>query len=269
MDMEIHGKLILITGASSGVGAAIAGAAARRGGRVLLLARRQAALEQVAAGILAEGREAQVFPADLADPAAVERVARQVIGQAGIPDILVNNAGSGRFLFCDETTPVEAAQMMAAPYLAAFAVTHAFLSGMLARGSGTIVNVTSPAAYFPWPGSTAYSAARWAMRGFTKALQADLYGTGIQVMLMTPGKVSSAYFEHNPGSEERLPRLSRFFRTLTPAEVAETLLDGVERDRREVVVPFSLNLTILAHRILPRPVEWLLVRTGHKRAAQP
>ncbi len=266
--MRVNGSLVVVTGASSGIGAATALALARRRARaVVLIARTKEALDRVAVEVRALGAEAFPRPADLTDARAVDRLKLAIESSLGPPDILVNNAGAGRFLFVEETPPEEAVQMMAVPYFAAFYATRAFLPGMILRGSGHIVNVTSPAAYAPWPGATGYSAARWAMRGFTEALRADLRGTGVGVTLFTPGKVSSPYFDHNPGAEGRIPRITRLYRTLTPEEAAEALVSGIERGARSVVTPALLRLTFSLHRLLPGAASYLVARTGAKRAS--
>src|SRR5690349_21183337 len=105
--MKIAGRTIVITGASSGIGAALARAAAAAGGRVALLARTAAALEQVAGQIHAAGGVAMIYPVDLTDAGAVERVAQSLLADIGAPDILISNAGAGRWLFVEETTPDE------------------------------------------------------------------------------------------------------------------------------------------------------------------
>ncbi|HEU5042010.1 MAG TPA: SDR family NAD(P)-dependent oxidoreductase, partial [Gemmatimonadales bacterium] len=128
--MDLRDKKALVTGASSGIGAAVAGELARRGARVLLLARRREELERVASGL--GDRAAAVHPVDLTDPDAVARVASRITADLGTPDLVVNNAGAGQWKFVDETSPAEAVQTMAAPYFAAFFVTQAFLPGMLA-----------------------------------------------------------------------------------------------------------------------------------------
>jgi len=264
--MLIRGCAAVVTGASSGIGAATAVALACRGARaVVLLARTASALEEVAAEVRACGATSLPRAVDLADAAAVAEVAAAIQHEIGAPDLIVNGAGAGRFLFVEETSAADAAAMMAVPYLAAFHVTHAFLPAMLARGRGHIVNITSPAAFLPWPGATAYSAARWAVRGFTAALRADLHDTGIGVTLVVPGQTRTPYFERNPGSAERIPGVARIARTLEPEEVAVALVRAVERGSRQVVLPFGLRVALLAHRLLPRPTEWLVARTGARR----
>jgi short-subunit dehydrogenase len=257
----------VVTGASSGIGAAVALAMAGAGAAsVALLARRVGALDTVAGLVRAAGAGAQAYPVDLSDLAAAEAVADRVSADLGPPEIVINNAGAGRWLFTEDTPPDEATAMMAVPYLGAFALTRKLLPAMLARRSGCIVNVTSPAAFCPWPGATAYAVARWAMRGFAEALRADLHGTGVRVALIVPGEVRSPYFDHNPGSYERLPRIARrLYRTLEVEEVAAMVVRAVERGKRLVVAPPLLRATLAFHRVLPRPVEWLIRRTGAHR----
>jgi uncharacterized protein len=262
--MKIKGRAIVVTGASRGIGQFAARALARAGGRVALLARSPEVL-QVATEIVSEGGEAQGYCVDLTDPAAVVRVGRQIVSDIGEPEIVINNAGAGRWLHVEETPPEEAAAMVASPYLAAFYVTREFLPSMLSRRDGYIVNVNSPVAWLPWPGATAYMCARWALRGFTEALRTDLHGTGIKVMTLVPGKTSSTYFEHNPNSEERLPRITRWIRTLTPEEVAATLVNGIERDRCEIVFPWTLKLVFILHAVAPGLVNSMMNSTGWHR----
>src|SRR5215217_5522734 len=263
--MEINGKLVLVTGASSGIGAAIAKAMAKAGGRVVLLARRADALDQVAAEITVADGTARTFPVDLADANAVEAFAKQVTKELGTPDIIINNAGAGRWLFVDEVSPAEAVEMMAVPYFAAFYVTHAFLPAMLQRNSGHIVNISSVGSRFVWPGATAYLAARWAVRGFTEALRADLAKTGIRVTLYESGVVRSEYWENNPGSRERVPKMGNVVPVLTPEAAARAIVRGIEREQKLVVVPFMMKLTYWQHAVFPGVVQSLMTRTGYKK----
>lgn len=263
--MKIEGQLVLITGASSGIGAATAKAMAREGGRILLLARRQADLEKVAAEIKAPGGEAWVYPVDLSDAAAVEQTAKAIQEEVGVPDIVINNAGAGRWLPVDETTPDEAVQMMASPYFGAFYITRAFLPAMRRRGTGWLVHVTSPAGFVAWPNATAYTVARWAMRGFHEALRADLADTQIGSTLIVPTAVASTYFANNPGGEERLPGIAKLYGKLTPEQVAEAMVKAVRGEKRQVIIPRTLDWTLRLHRVFPRLIEWMLLSTAAKR----
>jgi NADP-dependent 3-hydroxy acid dehydrogenase YdfG len=261
--MTIAGKIALITGASSGLGAATARAMAAAGAHVLLLARRESKLQEVGASL--QGKAASLYAVDLADAAAAAAVAQRIRFEVGTPDIIVNNAGAGQWKFVEETSTEEAIGMMAVPYFAAFSITRAFLPDMLTRNTGHIVNVTSVGARFVWPGATAYLAARWAMRGFNEALRADLIGTGIGVTLCECGVVNTPYWQHNPGSRERVPKVSKLVPELQPDEVAHAIVQAVQRTRRHVVLPLTMRLICRLHAMSPAFVQWLTTRSGFAR----
>jgi short-subunit dehydrogenase len=239
----MNGKLVLVTGASSGIGKATAERLGRRGATVLLVARNPERLDAVAATIQRAGGKAAAFPADLADTGAVEGMAAAVRSQHGLPDVIVNNAGSGRWLPLVETSPDEARQMIELPYLAAFSVTRCFLPAMIERGHGQVACVTSPASHIVWPNACAYIAARFALKGFTEALRAETRGKGIDVTLVTLGMVASDYWLHNPGSREPLPKLPSWLAPeLTPEQAAETIVDAIARRKARVVRPWFYRL---------------------------
>jgi len=260
--MNPKGKTALVTGASGGIGAATAQELARAGARVVLVARRADQLRKVASSI---GEAASFYTTDLRDAAAVTSLSDRVTSEIGTPDIIVNNAGAGRWKFVEETTPAEAVDMMAVPYFAAFNVTHAFLPGVLRRNTGHIVNVSSVGSRFVWPGATAYIAARWAVRGFTQALRADLADTGIHVTLYESGVVQSEYWDHNPGSRERVPKMGNLVPTLTAEAAARAIVRGIKREQKLVVAPFMMRMTYWQHAVAPGVVQWLMTRTGYKR----
>lgn len=257
--MKLGGRLALVTGASSGIGAAAARALAERGARVVLVGRREQKLREVADAI---GADAYAHAADVGDATAVAELAAAVERDLGTPDVLVNNAGAGRFLFIDETEPEELVQQVAAPFLAAFFVTRAFVEPMIARGSGHVVCVNTPASRVAWPGAIGYASTRWALRGFTEGLRADLRGTGIGVTEVVPGKTSSEYFAANPGAEARLPRMERMLRSRTPEQCAAAIVRGIERERGVIYTPIELAALALLARLAPGPVAWLAGVTG-------
>lgn len=264
--MNIDGRCIVVTGASRGIGLATAQALSGKGAKIAMLARSGDVLE-AAASIAPRKGIAKGYTVDVTDPKALDETGRQIQRDLGEPHILINNAGLGQWLSCEETAPEDAEAMMAAPYFAAFHATRTFLPAMSARRSGMIVNINSPAGWMPWPGATGYTAARWAMRGFTAALRADLMGTGIRILEVVPGKVSSSYFESNPNSEERLPRITRMIPTLTPERVADAVVYGIERDRRTIFLPFMLKLALAGNAIAPAMARWMMHRTGWKHPA--
>ena len=263
--MNINDKIMVITGASSGIGAATARAAAQEGAKVVLLARTQSKLEQVAQDIRQGGGVAHVYPVDLTNADAVGQTAERITAEIGTPDIVFNNAGVGKWLSVEETEPDEAVKMMASPYFAAFFVTRAFLPRMLKRNSGYIINMTSAASRLVWPGATAYIAARWAMHGFTEGLRADLTGTGIHVMLVTFAKVASSYWENNPGSEERLPKVQSLIRVLTPEEAAQAIITGIRRGKRVVASPFMLRFVFALSRFFPKITRRVMSSSGYRK----
>jgi short-subunit dehydrogenase len=263
--MRITGSTVLITGASMGIGAATAVAFAEQGATVLLTARTTGKLDAVAARITDTGGKAHVHPADLSTLDGIKALVSDVQDTHGTPDILINNAGAGRFAYADDTTPEEFAQMAAVPYLAAGYLTTALLPDMLRRGGGRIVNVNSPASRVVWPASAGYASARWALRGLTEGLRADLRGTTVGVTEIIPGEVSSEYFVNNPGSAENLPRIGRLLPTSTPAQVATKILHAVERDREQVIFPFMLRILAAHARLAPRLISRIVAATGAKR----
>jgi uncharacterized protein len=155
--------------------------------------------------------------------------------------------------------------MMQAPYLAAFNTTRAFLPAMLARRRGVLLHVNSPAALQPWPGATGYAAARWALRGLHEALDMDLHGTGVRSCHVVFSEVSSAYFDANPGTRDRLPGIGRLIPTSTPEQCARVLLRTIDRPRRQVISPLALRLSWWSQNLAPWATRALVRTTGYRR----
>ena len=188
----------------------------------------------------------------LPSPSAIAETSARIKGEAGTPDILINNAGAGRWLLRARTTSAEEAlAMIEVPYLAAFNLTRAFLPEMIARRSGAIACITSPASYVAWPNASAYIAARHALLGFTEALRADLRRTGLTVTLVVLGEVETPYWQHNPGSREHMPKSNPLAPVLTPEQAAQAIVQGVERGQRRVVKPAILRALFLLNALAP------------------
>ena len=253
-----------VTGASSGIGEATAKALAREGWRVVLVARRAERLEALAATIAEAGGEARAEALDAADGPAVMAMADRVRSAWGSPTLVINNAGAGVWRFLEETSVEQIVDMMGAPYLAAANTTRAFIQDMLDRSMGHFIHVGSPASVMPWPGATAYTASRWALRGLHEALWQDLRGTGVRSSMVYFGEVSSEYFDSNPGSHEHMPRLGAPIPVITPERCAEALLAVARRPKRVVFYPFMLRLMAGLAAVTPGPTRWLAARTGRR-----
>lgn len=254
--------LALITGASSGIGAAVARELDRRGFSLALVARRREKLEEVANRLA----NAQVYVGDLGVAADAVRVCAEVQESQGVPDVLFLGAGAGRWLSVLETSHEEVVEMMQAPYFAAFHVTRELLGPMLERGTGHILNVTSPAGFIPLPGAAGYASARWAVRGFHESLWAELRGSGVRTTLVCPAEVSSEYFETNVGASERLPKIAAMlFGVMSPEEVARRVANSLGPKPKYLFMPFMQRAIWLLQRFAPGFVNWLVVSTGWKR----
>ena len=181
-------ELAVVTGASRGIGRAIALAFAARGLDVALLARDRTALEEVAAACTALGVEATAHPCDVANVAAVHAEARRI---ARTPRVVVNNAGIVHRAPLVETTVEQWRAVLAVNLDATFYVTKAFLEAMLAAKTGRIVNVSSISATFGTARHVSYCASKWGVVGFTKALAEELRETGLQTLSVLPGSTDT------------------------------------------------------------------------------
>ncbi|GIW27072.1 MAG: oxidoreductase [Meiothermus sp.] len=264
--MKIAGSLCVVSGASSGIGKATALELAARGGRVVLVARRAQALEEVCSQIRSTGAQAWAFPTDLSKPQEAVRLGELVLGQLGPPDILIHSAGAGEWRFLDETPIEDLQRLMNTPYFAAAYLTRVFLPAMLEQNRGFILSVCSPASRLVWPGATGYIAARWALNGLTEALRADLYRSNLRVCAFFPGKISdSEYFTRNTDTENRIPKVGRFIPEITSRQAALGIVRAIEREARMMFVPWQLYAFDLLARLFPRIAEHLAWHSGAHR----
>jgi len=213
----------IVTGASSGIGAATARELARRGAAVVLAARRVAELEAHVRSIQDEGGRAAAIPTDLADPAQVTRLVHRAVDAFGKVDVLVNAAGASWSRPLAVTSHEDLTRLVGANLLGAIQLTREVIPGMLGRRHGAIVTVGSLAGRVAM--EPLYSATKYGLRGFSLALRRQLAGTGVSVSLVSPGNIKTAMTRDVDG---RMPG---------PDLVATTIADLVVHPRREVVVP--------------------------------
>jgi uncharacterized protein len=263
---ERSARVAVITGASSGIGAATALALARQGWALALVARRADRLAAVAAEVERLGGRALVAAIDAGDAPAVDAMRERTIARFGVPDAIVNSAGGGRWRWMEDTAATELESMLDAPFRAAWHTTRAFLPDLLAAGRGVIVHVGSPASLAPWPGATGYTTSRWALRGLHEALRQDLAGTGVHSCHLLFGEVTSEYFIANPDSRQHIPRVARIIPVIAPERAAEVIVRTIGRPRAQVFHPRTLRMLAVVDRFAPGLVALLARRTGRQRS---
>jgi uncharacterized protein len=255
--MEIGGRRVLLTGASGGIGDAIARALHARGATVLLSGRRTDALEQLAGQL---GERAEALPADLSTPQGVG----ELVAAAGDIDILVANAalpGSGRI---DDFTPDQIDRTIAVNLRAPIQLARELAPGMVERGAGQLVFISSMSGKIANGGGSVYSATKFGLRGFAAALRDELHGSGVGVTVVFPGFISDGGMFADTGIE-----LPSYVKTRTPGQVAAAVVRGIERDRGEIdVAPLTVRATGWLAAIAPDAVAAVGRRLGSAEVAE-
>lgn len=233
MDVNLEGRVAVVTGASSGIGESTARALAGAGARVALVARRRERIERLARELDPGARRVRCYPLDVTDAAAVRDLAARVERDLGRTDCLVNNAGVmllGRF---DQQDPSEWRRMVELNVTAVFETTRAFLD-QLTAGGGDIVNVSSVAGRKVRTTTSVYSATKWAMNGFSEGLRLELARRGVRVIVVEPGIVRTELQDHitDPTIREEMARRAEAVEALTANDIAEIILFAVSRPRR-------------------------------------
>ena len=224
----LKGRTALVTGASSGIGEAIARRLAQEGANVVLVARSEAKLRALADALSGEhGIRAAVVVADLIQPGSAEAVRRDADAQGITVDVLVNNAGFGTYGPFEDIEPGREQDEVAVNVAALVALTHAFLPPMLLRGEGAILNVASTSAFQPGPYMAVYAASKAFVLSFSEALWAECRGRGVHVVALCPGAVETPFFAALGDDRARqTPALSRMARVEDVAEGAIRALRG-------------------------------------------
>ena len=267
MNTSAGQQLILITGGSSGIGKAAAAALHEQGARVILQARSIDKLKAAALEIDASFSRISYYNTDLSDEAAVAKAADLIIEKEGLPDVIINSAGAGEWLSFNEADLGHYRDTINSPYLATAFTCKVFFDRMQQRGSGHFIIINSAACYFSFPGTTGYAPARWAMLGFAKALQADLYETNFNVSMIALGKVDSPYFDNNPISEDRIPKIANWLiPTMTLDAAGKVIMKTVKTKKNTVIKPFMMSIMVFFNRFIPGIFRWLMRITSNVKS---
>jgi short-subunit dehydrogenase len=256
----LDGQVVVVTGASSGVGRAIARKFAREGAKLGLIARGREGLEAAAREVEAAGTEALVLPLDVADAAAVRAAAVRVVETWGTVDVWVNDAMVSVFAPVDSITADEFKRVTEVNYLGYVHGTLAALEFMRRSNSGVILQIGSALAYRSIPLQSAYCASKAAIRGFTDSLRSELHRqrSGISVTMLQLPAVNTPQFEV---VRSRLPKHPQPVPPIyQPELIAEAALQAVLRPKRELWIGWSTTSAILGQRIVPGFLDRYLSR---------
>jgi short-subunit dehydrogenase len=256
------GTRALVTGASRGIGRALADALAARGATVGLAARSRAQLEALAAALPGAHH---ALPCDVTDAASVRGAVDSFVAAAGGLDLLIANAGITHYGPFREQSLDDAEAMTRVNWLGTLYTVHAGLPHLLGAGHGHIVVVSSGAALRSFPSAAVYGATKAAQRMFAEALRHELDGTGVSLTTVYPGEIATSLHDHE---KERMPPWYRGGpRALPASQLAAKVLAAVEADERAVHHPPLVRLLGLLHNTSPRASDALLRRLRGASAA--
>jgi short-subunit dehydrogenase len=264
MRSRFQDKVIIVTGASTGIGRETALAFAREGARVTLAARNEAKLRELAESDLALRERFLAVPADVTQDADVQRLVDMTVAKWGRVDILVNNAGFGIRATVEQTQFADAERLMDLNFFGVLRCTQAVLPQMKRQTPdpdgvrGQIVNIGSILSVLATPRNGVYSASKFAVRALSDALRIELRGSGIEVILIMPGYTNTPFFENQVryGGPVRIGPL----KGVRPGTAARAILHACARHKREVALTIPGKFGVWMKRWFPRLLDWTLGR---------
>ncbi|MEK5256660.1 SDR family oxidoreductase [Paenibacillus sp. FSL F4-0125] len=258
--MVLKDKVVVITGASSGIGALTAQMLSKRGAIPILVARSEAKLKETATGIPGVFG---LYTCDVTDTEAVQETFAQILATYGRIDILLNNAGYGKFASFTEMEPHEFDEMMDVNYMGIVRCTKAVVPHMLERGSGQIVNVASMAGKIGTAKSVAYTATKHAVLGFTNALRQELRKSGIIVSAVNPGPIATDFFKIADPSGNYQKSVARMM--MTPEHVSSKIVKVMETGKEEIDLPGLAGFGIRLYGLFPRLADKLTYNAMNRK----
>jgi len=251
--MNYSGKVVVITGASSGIGKESAKEFAKLHASLALVSRDRNKLEDIAKELSKYKTEILICQCDVSQKDQVSKMSQEVLEKFGTIDVLINNAGFGIYNIIKDTKTEEIESQMATNYFGMVYCTKAFLPKMLENKSGHIVNVASVAASFGIPAMASYCASKFAMLGFSESLYHELRGTGVGITVVSPIMVKTNFFNHNS-----FGKMPRYTIALSANTVAKAVVRASSSPRLEIVVPQFIRIAIWMKQTFPYVVNLIV-----------
>ncbi|WP_223702285.1 SDR family NAD(P)-dependent oxidoreductase [Sutcliffiella deserti] len=251
---SVQGKYVVITGASGGIGKALALEVAKRGAIPILMARSIDKLEQLSIEIKERyGIKAPFFQLDVRNRADIEATFQLLLKEIPAVDVLVNNAGFGIFDDVQDLSLDDMSNMFEVNVFGLIACTKMVLPLMLEQNSGHIINIASQAGKLATPKSSVYSATKHAVLGFTNSMRMELHDTGIFVTAVNPGPIRTNFFEVADASGQYKQKVEKWM--LDPGSVAKEIADAVYTNKREINLPGWMSFGSKVYQLFPGLME--------------
>ncbi|WEK53362.1 MAG: SDR family oxidoreductase [Candidatus Cohnella colombiensis] len=260
MRTSLRNQVVLITGASSGVGAMTAKLLAERGAIPVLTARSLDKLEQLSLTIASEHA---IYKLDVTSPEEVTSVVSQVVQRYGKIDLLLSNAGYGEFIPFQEASLAHFTEMMDVNYMGTVRCVQAVLPSMLKASSGHIVVVGSLAGKVASAKASGYAASKHAVLGFTNALRQELRDTGVCVSAVNPGPIDTPFFDRADPQGGYVNRIRWLM--MTPEQVAKAIISVMEKRKAELDIPWRAAVGTKLIQLFPRTIDRLFGRIMNKK----
>jgi uncharacterized protein len=261
---KLSGKAVAVTGASMGIGEAIVSLFARHGAQVVLLSRDSTRLE-AARSRIGHVDQTLALACDVRHREEIDRVIGLIMHHFGRIDVWINNAGHGLLDSVARMQMSDCREMFDTNFFGTVEAMQAVIPIMKQQGSGAIINISSVAGHVPLPFHAAYSATKFAMSAIGKAARVELAGTGIQITTVYPGYVRTEFGANAIKGNERKEVRPASARGISAQRVARATLNGYLKQKREVVVPWSMHPVIKIYQLFPGLVEWAMIRMAKNR----
>lgn len=257
MKRTLHGSRGIITGASTGIGRALAIELARHGARLILIARSQSKLAELTGQLQGQGAQVSFVAGDVTDPAIRAAAINKAEHELGGLDFLINNAGVGALGRFEDATPERLRAVLETNFFAAAEMIRSALPILRHGARPIIVNIGSILAHRGIPHSSEYCASKFALRGLTESIRTEFSRLGIDVLLVSPGTTQTEFFQHALENRQ-VPWPEQ--RGVPPELVARRTVKAMERGRKEIVVNPRGRALVLLNRFFPSIVDRILRR---------
>src|SRR3989440_12149052 len=262
--VDLSSKVVVVTGASMGIGEAIAKIFADRGSRVVLLSR-DAGRAEAARGRIGHTDRTLALSCDVRNREEIDRVLSLSLHHFQRIDLWINNAGHGLQDSVAHMDMAACRDMFDTNFFGTVFAMQAVIPVMKQQGSGTIANISSVAGHIPLPFHAAYSATKFAMNAIGKAARVELAGTGIQITTVCPGYVRTDFGANAIKGAERKEIRPAAARGISAKRVARATLNGYLKQKREVIVPWTMHPVVKIYQLFPGLVEWSMIRMAKNR----